>query len=203
MPKDFLKSKDEIVFKREIQKLHPDVRILFKNIYPVFLSVKEEKKLNFNDYDFVSLLFLFIDDAAHKSECETFHKKLFHDHLIKMMNSSNVIQIIDQLISSNFKIYICSDHGTIYSKGNGIDADKFLTESHARRALRYSNKHLAQEKAKESNSLFWWDPETLGEDDFFVLAAGDSMFDKQTSFAITHGGISVQEVIVPFVEIIS
>ncbi|UED70184.1 MULTISPECIES: BREX-3 system phosphatase PglZ [Brevibacillus] len=109
-------------------------------------------------------------------------------------------QLLRDLLDVGFDIYITSDHGNQESIGIGRIQEGVLAETRGERVRIYKNELLRDQAAKYHSSIVW--PNTgLPNDRFMLLAKSGEAFIKKGEQVVSHGGISLEEVIVPFVHI--
>ena len=94
-----------------------------------------------------------------------------------------------------YKLFFCSDHGSIVAKGNGKKIEKYLREKFAKRAC------LIEGKTSVEFQNFPQMKIPFVENKLLVLAEGRTMFDNLNYIEISHGGITVDEIVVPFIEV--
>ena len=110
-------------------------------------------------------------------------------------------KLISFLHEHGFQIYLTSDHGNIEAKGIGKPAEGAVAELRGERARVYRDPRL-RARAKERFREAWeWPPIGLPEGYLALLAPNRSAFVQEGKRVVSHGGVSVEEVIVPFVEI--
>lgn len=117
-------------------------------------------------------------------------------------NSEPLERLIDRLIERGFSVFLASDHGHVEAQGIGAPAEGILAQTRGKRARLYPERLAAQ----RAQGLF---PESILWENDGLLPAGLSALlpDGRTAFAtkgeavVTHGGVSLDEVIVPFVQI--
>jgi len=98
--------------------------------------------------------------------------------------------------------FITSDHGSVACEGMGIKQDKYLVEARAKRACLFPNETLALDfKNKDSELILYKNEEQIG-DRCIVFSPWRKMFGRQGQTSITHGGIHLEEVVIPFVEVL-
>ena len=137
------------------------------------------------------------DDIAHSiifSENEK-SKANYFDQILTYLKSSSLEDDIKLLYNNEFKIYFCSDHGNVLAIGNGTKIDKWLVEESAKRA------YIADQSSLLSDISF--DKYTIPfiENKYAILADEDEMFNNKNSKGLVHGGISLSELVVPFIEV--
>lgn len=160
-------------------------------------SPKDLVHQSFTDYKAGGIIIRLIDDLVHKST----NKKELTNSLEFLLKEENFFMIINQLIQENYKIFICSDHGNVHAMGNGTRIPKDLVEGKGRRYALYDEEILANEKSYEDSYLIKLE-QLIGEK-FILLLYGEQMFDGKNKESLTHGGISIQEIFIPFIEVIS
>ena len=110
-------------------------------------------------------------------------------------------KLIDLLLGRAFRIYLTSDHGNIEATGCGRPAEGSVADLRGERVRVYPEDVLrAKVHAQYPNAVEWptWG---LPNDYLPLLAGGRSAFVKTGDRVVCHGGASIEEVLVPFVEI--
>lgn len=105
------------------------------------------------------------------------------------------------LLDRGYQVWLTSDHGNIECQGKGRPADGVLAETRGERARVYSTQDLRSQIAIGMPDTFQWPPVGLPEGYYPLLAKGHGAFCQENSTIIGHGGISLEEVLVPFVKI--
>ena len=147
-------------------------------------------------YDVVSILYNFFDELAHAvqfppgAEDKTPYLNAAKDYLRK----SSIKHDIHLLKEEGYAIYACSDHGSIVAKGNGKRIEKYLIDGFAKRAviIHAGNSELLD--MEQINIPFEKDKKV-------VLPEGRTMFTYKDKFEVNHGGITLEEMIVPFIKL--
>ncbi|HAQ70459.1 MAG TPA: hypothetical protein DCR48_05740 [Flavobacteriales bacterium] len=147
-------------------------------------------------YDVVSILYNFFDELAHAVqfppgvEDKTPYLNAAKDYLQK----SNIKQDIQLLKAEGFAIYLCSDHGSIVAKGNGKRIEKYLIDGFAKRAVIIQTDNSELLDMEQINIPFENDKKV-------VLPEGRTMFTYKDKIEVNHGGITLEEMIVPFIKL--
>lgn len=160
-----------------------------------------EDYLYFNQ---IGIIFNTVDDLAHSDQYTGTTKKTLLSNLYENLCQSNFYELIKHFLAHQYRIFITSDHGTIKAKGNKIEESKYLVENKSKRALIYPNQVLAENKLSHHNESKLWmfkNEKTLGEK-VALLPRNREMFANETTSLITHGACTLEEVIVPFIEVI-
>jgi hypothetical protein len=84
----------------------------------------------------------------------------------------------------------------VIAKGNGKKIDKYLQDKFAKRACLIEDTTLVDLLDFPKMRIPFVEGKTL------VLPRGRSMFDHVNSVEISHGGIAVEEIVVPFIEVV-
>ncbi|MGG1535053.1 BREX-3 system phosphatase PglZ [Brevibacillus agri] len=104
------------------------------------------------------------------------------------------------LLNAGFDVYLTSDHGNKESKGVGRTNDGTLPETRGERVRVYRDVVLRDQAAVQYSSKRW--SGTGLPDDYYVLIAqSGEAFVREGEIVVSHGGASIEEVIVPFVHI--
>lgn len=157
---------------------------------------------SYKEFKYVGLISNMVDDTAHEMNSSDNNKKLMQELLGVKIKNSDIVSMVNNFLENGYKIFITADHGTVWCKGNGLAVDKYLVDSRSKRALQFSEESLARDyfHNDESNLYLFNDKNTLGER-AIVFPKGRKMFAKNGSSAITHGGIHIEELIIPFIEV--
>ncbi|MFC2055060.1 BREX-3 system phosphatase PglZ [Chloroflexota bacterium] len=143
-----------------------------------------------------------LDDMIHSA---VHGAKGFYADLEFWLNGDSIglEEILEQLLNQGFSIFVVSDHGHIEATGFGKITDEGLTvETRAKRARIYNNINFAlQNKEKLMPSILWHDDNLLPEETWVLMPEQCHAFVSEGETVLAHGGISLEEVIVPFVKI--
>lgn len=109
--------------------------------------------------------------------------------------------LLGLLHTQGFQVYLASDHGNIEAKGVGRPDEGVVADVRGERVRVYSDSRLrAQVKERFPESLEW--PSVgLPEDYLALIAPPRAAFVRESETLVGHGGISVEELLVPFVQI--
>jgi hypothetical protein len=112
-------------------------------------------------------------------------------------------EIIECLLINNFEVFVTSDHGSLDGQGIGKPKMGTLPETKGQRVYIFENTILRDKARSQLPDTFPWEPTSFGlpEDYFPLFPKGRGAFIKEGRTDISHGGITIEEVIVPFVKI--
>lgn len=159
-----------------------------------FMSgVREETRV-------IGVVFSFIDKMLHGPYDLDVGKKFLYQRIEKFLESSCLTEIFTILQKHGYKTYVTSDHGNLVATGNGVRDSKYLVETRGKRCLVYDRKVLAEEKQKRGDVTLF-SSRFIPENQWILFPNGNCFFGTDGSKEITHGGISVEEMVVPFAEV--
>lgn len=121
---------------------------------------------------------------------------------IKLLGKSGKLQsLIKRLFSEGFSVYLTSDHGNTLCRGLGmVKGTGVEVETRSKRMLIL--KDFAQsESVIASYNLIEYPGYYLKKQYKYYICSTGTSFDQKDSMIMTHGGISIDEVIVPFIKI--
>lgn len=169
----------------------------FKDKHTRYFTDKEELSEDaLIGYDTISLLYTFFDDLCHSTHFapSDSDKEPYFEALNRYMEKSSIIDNIQLLKTNGYTIYFCSDHGSVVAIGNGQKLEKFLVDNFAKRAAiipAEASEHVSQQTIKIP----------FVDDKLLVLPDGRTMFANKNSIEVNHGGITIEEMVVPFIKI--
>lgn len=119
------------------------------------------------------------------------------------LETNYLYRLIRDLQEAGFTIYITADHGNRESIGIGRISEGVLAETKGERVRIYDSIELRDFAAEKYDHTLKWNDIGL-PDDFHVLLAKDgAAFVNRGETIMSHGGISIEEVVVPFIKVIS
>lgn len=165
-----------------------------------FEILYQHEKPDFSNIDSVSKLAIVLKDLDDKMHSSTDYADLLM--LTKnWIERSKIAQIVDELISKGFTVFVTADHGNIQAKGwRGLQGREKLgtnkSGSRSERHIEYSEKWLSDEFM--ANNPEMGDSVVMEEQAIYFKT--DLSFSNKESL-VTHGGAHLLEVLIPFVEI--
>ena len=109
--------------------------------------------------------------------------------------------LIDLLHKLDFRVWLTSDHGNIEAEGFGRPTEGAVADLKGERVRVYPDQILRSKVKEKFPDAIEWPAIGLPEDYLCLLALGRSAFIHEGKWTVAHGGVSIEEVIVPFVEI--
>ena len=115
--------------------------------------------------------------------------------------NGDLARLIRSLIADNFQIFISSDHGNIEASGCGHPAEGAAADLRGERVRVYPDEDLRSGVKIIFPEALEWKPVGLPAGFFPLLAPDRTAFVQKGKHTVTHGGIAIEEVIVPFIRI--
>jgi len=109
--------------------------------------------------------------------------------------------LIRRLLAENYHIVISADHGNIAAQGIGTPKEGSLSETKGERCRIYSDRKLRASALSAFPESVAWDHQGLPKNFHCLMAPQCKAFVPEEQTVVSHGGISPEEVIVPFIEI--
>ncbi|PIQ51528.1 MAG: alkaline phosphatase [Comamonadaceae bacterium CG12_big_fil_rev_8_21_14_0_65_59_15] len=112
-----------------------------------------------------------------------------------------VDRLFTLLIDKGFHVYLTADHGNVEAVGQGRPNQGVAPEMRGERVRTYRSETLVAESAAANPNTFRMDIAGLPANFMALFAGGRAAFLPQGEPAVVHGGISVEELMVPFVKV--
>ncbi len=118
-------------------------------------------------------------------------------------NSMPFEKLVDLYLDRGYSIFITSDHGHVEATGFGQPFEGLLAQTRGKRARIYMDRLAALRIQNSFPDTILWDNDGLLPDRMAALMpAGRNAFAPSGEVVVTHGGISIDEAIVPFIQIL-
>ena len=115
--------------------------------------------------------------------------------------SDDAISLVDRLFDEGFEVFVTADHGNIAADGMGTPREGVLVETAGKRARIYDNPNFRAEAKSLFPESIEWPNIGLPPDRHVLLPKGLRAFTSENKHVVSHGGIGLEEIIVPFVRI--
>lgn len=169
-----------------------------------FINAGSNWNQNYLDFEYLGIINNLVDNIAHHLPqiTDIKNKSPMQELLKTEICKSELAKTFRTFLEAGYKIFITSDHGTIWCEGNGYVVDKYLADPKSKRALRYIEDVLARDyyKDKSTELYLFYNFEALGTNSI-IIPKGRKMFSKKNITGINHGGVHLEEVIIPFIEV--
>ena len=124
-----------------------------------------------------------------------------HNQVRQWAEEGYLSGLLELLWARGFDVYLTSDHGNIEAGGCGVPGEGVTAELRGERARVYPSEILRKQVHDQFPGSIAWPPLGLPEDYLPLLAPPRKAFVRQDERIVAHGGISIEEVIVPFIHL--
>jgi hypothetical protein len=108
--------------------------------------------------------------------------------------------LIGHLLDYRYEVWLTADHGNIECEGKGRPSEGVIAETRGVRARVYPTPELRSQVAKSFTFAHEWQPVGLPSAYFPLVAGGRDAFMNPGDSIVGHGGVAIEEVIVPLVK---
>lgn len=185
---------EEKMFKTALRHHNIEENDIYFNRFSKPIEIPEN--FAFEDFQALGIILSFVDEIVHNKLMD---KNLLINNIETLLKNSKLDLFLNSLVHKGFRVYLCSDHGNIYSHGNGTNVPKNLVNEKALRYLISEHQNIINEY-KDANSIVIQLKKILGNE-YVLLMTGNSMLGGKNNSRLTHGGISIEEVVLPFIEV--
>ncbi len=109
--------------------------------------------------------------------------------------------LVDLLLDYGFRVYLTSDHGNIEAEGCGRPAEGAIADLRGERVRIYPDIALRTKIKGQFPAAIEWNNVGIPDDCVALLAPHRQAFIETKRCTVSHGGLSMEEIIVPFVQI--
>lgn len=124
-----------------------------------------------------------------------------HQQIRQWAEGGELTRLLDRVREAGFACWLTSDHGNVEASGVGVPSEGVLVETRGQRVRIYDNEDFLQRARAQVPQALAWTPDGLPSGLRLLLAPRRGAFMRPDERAICHGGIALEEVIVPFVRL--
>ena len=124
-----------------------------------------------------------------------------HNQVRQWAEEGFMAGLLDALLDDGFAVFLTSDHGNVEAEGCGRPAEGAIADVRGERARIYPDAALRSRVKERFPDAVEWPGPGLPEDCLALLAPGRTAFVREGERIVGHGGVSLEEVVVPMVEI--
>ena len=124
-----------------------------------------------------------------------------HSQIDQWCELGYLSSLLDYLNNHGFEIWITSDHGNIESIGKGRLSEGAIASSRGKRVRIYPTKELRSQFSTNAAFAREWQSSGLPENYYPLVATGNGAFESEGNSCISHGGVAIEEVIVPLIKV--
>lgn len=169
-----------------------------KNLLKEDIGVFLESEFNPHAITVAGFVINTIDDIMHGMQLG---EEGMHNQIEQWTQNGYLNEMITFLLDNNYAIWITSDHGNIESTGIGNPSEGSISEVKGERVRVFKDTTLRSDVARKYPSAIEWNIPGLPMNYFPLFASGSTSFTRINTKSITHGGLSIDETIVPFVSV--
>jgi len=139
-----------------------------------------------------------VDDIMHGMEMQTAG---MHNQVRLWASQGHLNRLLLRLHTEGFVVYITADHGNVTAKGIGNPREGILAETHGERVRVYDRSEFRDDIANKFPQSVRWPSHGLPPERHVLLSGDLNAFTQLDDEIVCHGGIALEEVIVPFVSV--
>jgi hypothetical protein len=124
-----------------------------------------------------------------------------HNQVRQWATEGFMAALLDRLLEYRFEAFLTSDHGNIEAIGIGRPSEGVVADLRGERVRVYPDRMLRAGVKTGFPDAIDWHPLGLPEDYLPLIAPDRSAFIREGERIVAHGGISLEEVIVPLIRI--
>ncbi len=123
-----------------------------------------------------------------------------HNQIKQWCRGGFLAALVDQLLEYGYEVWLTADHGNIQCEGKGRPSEGVIAETRGERVRVYPTPELRAQVAGAFPFAHEWPPVGLPADYFPLVAGGRDAFVNPGDAIVGHGGVAIEEVIVPLVK---
>jgi hypothetical protein len=110
--------------------------------------------------------------------------------------------LLAQLLKNGFTAYVTSDHGHVEARGLGRPSEGLLAQTRGQRVRVYDDRLVAESVRQAfAPTILWANDGLLPQGIWALMLAERHAFVTYNETVVTHGGATLEEVVVPLVTI--
>ncbi|CRI65778.1 Virulence associated protein [Thiocapsa sp. KS1] len=123
-----------------------------------------------------------------------------HNQIKQWCHAGFLSAMVGQLLDYGYEVWLTADHGNIQCEGKGRPSEGVIAETRGERVRVYPTPELRAQVAGAFPFAHEWQPVGLPADYFPLVAGGRDAFVNPGDAIVGHGGVAIEEVIVPIVK---
>ena len=123
-----------------------------------------------------------------------------HNQIKQWCHAGFLSGLLGQLLDYGYEVWLTADHGNIQCDGKGRPSEGVIAETRGERVRVYPALELRAQVAESFPFAHEWQPFGLPSDYFPLVAGGHDAFVSPGEAIVAHGGVAIEEVIVPLVK---
>lgn len=122
-----------------------------------------------------------------------------HNQIRQWVREGFLPRLLQLLQENGFAVVLTSDHGNVEAVGCGSPSQGVLADTRGERVRVYESETLRRSCLDEFPSAVCWPSIGIPEDYLPLMAPHGTAFVAQGKRTVAHGGVSLRELVVPFV----
>ena len=123
-----------------------------------------------------------------------------HNQIKQWCQGGFLAALVGQLLEYGYEVWLTADHGNIQCEGKGRPSEGVIAETRGERVRVYPTPELRAQVAGALPFAHEWQPVGLPADYFPLVVGGRDAFVNPGDAIVGHGGVAIEEVIVPLVK---
>ena len=123
-----------------------------------------------------------------------------HNQVKQWCHAGFLSTLVGQLLDYGYEVWLTADHGNIQCEGKGRPSEGVIAETRGERVRVYPTPELRSQVAEAFPFAHEWQPVGLPAGYFPLVASGRDAFVNLGDAIVGHGGVAIEEVIVPLVK---
>ncbi|MDA8066228.1 MAG: BREX-3 system phosphatase PglZ [Thermaerobacter sp.] len=124
-----------------------------------------------------------------------------HNQVRQWTGEGTLSRLFTILFNNGFQIFLVSDHGNIETQGCGRPAEGAAAELRGERVRIYSDEALRARVKSDFPDAIEWPPVGLPAGFLPLFAPNRKAFVREKQTIVAHGGISLEELVVPLIRV--
>jgi hypothetical protein len=122
-----------------------------------------------------------------------------HNQIAQWCENGFLGFLIGALLDKGFDVWLTADHGNIECRGMGRPGEGVIAEIRGERVRIYPTPELRDQTAAAFSFARKWNPIGLPAETFPLVAQGEGAFGTPGETLVGHGGVAIEEVVVPLI----
>ena len=124
-----------------------------------------------------------------------------HNQIKQWCQGGFLAELVGQLLEYGYEVWLTADHGNIQCDGKGRPSEGVIAKTRGERVRVYPTPELRAQVAGSFPFAYEWQSVGLPSDYFPLVTGGRDAFVNSGNAVVGHGGVAIEEVIVPLVKV--